>query len=838
MTRARGISGAVASLSRSTTSQCVLSRVRWQLTDRPTTRSGVPVDARELLVFVASPSDVEEERETVRRTAANLNAALGTALGLRLRVTGWEDVPPELGRPQAQVNPLVDECDIFIGVLNRRWGSATGTHTSGFEEEFEGAASRRAGGDVPAVAVYFRRVPPEVLADAGPELQKVLAFRQRLRDEHQALYHEFETSSDLEVALMTHLSSALGKAAKETTPRSPEGTVTVVPSHPSPAVGGTIDRGREEIANTLKAFETLVRGVGPAEHLDRDRLLLFAQAIHSDAALLQAHPANRLYQRRSQFELSVPEFEYWLRSLVSDIAASMTTGWDRVLPGWFLLTPKSSSSLERLINDLVDLIADDNGSVARGALVLLAELRARPPELWSGLNAAATKAGSGSTAEVNPPPAQRWAAALVAPGRDAGLEYLLKIATRQDLSLLDQIASELGDKGGREEVLAVCSHLRGDATSLALSLAGSYSAQPWQEHGLLTALDDLPTDCLQALVKGSHGSTKVRRGAIEALCKRRALDLPTVVKGLKTEELRGIIFKAAKPPDAAVSPEALLDAVGRIEQALLKSELKARAAAATTSMDALRVQLGEPLSGVEAWEAMSWTDQSADLAAEARHVLDTDAESFITPLSLLEELEEAENVVDWFRSRARCAALRILSKAPLAVREDADLERARGEVARDHWLTKESAVRFLAAVGKPEDVRLLLSSLDDLLSIGVRDEVLGFVVDIGGFPVARELIKGKDERNAFVGARALSEAAPSDVLDVELIELLYDERAPVRSVALDGLRKRWSRQQLEELLGIYSDRPNGYYYNVVAELDRLLYAPAGIATAPVRPPLA
>ncbi|HSH61882.1 MAG TPA: DUF4062 domain-containing protein [Acidimicrobiales bacterium] len=799
----------------------------------------MPVDARELLVFVASPSDVEEERETVRRTAANLNAALGTVLGLRLRVTGWEDVRPELGRPQAQVNPLVDECDIFIGVLNRRWGSATGTHTSGFEEEFEGAASRRAGGDVPAVAVYFRRVPPDVLADPGPELQKVLAFRQRLRDEHQALYHEFETSSDLEVALMKHLSSALGKAAKETTPRSPEGTVTVVPSHPSPAVGGPIDRGREEIANTLKAFETLVRGVGSAEHLDRDRLLLFAQAIHSDAALLQAHPANRLYQRRSQFQLSVPEFEYWLRSLVSDIAASMTTGWDRVLPGWFLLTPQSSSSLERLVNDLVDLIADDDDSVARGALVLLTELRARPPGLWSGLTTAATKAGLGSTAELNAPAAQRWAAALVDPGRrDAGLEYLLKIATRQDLSLLDQIASELRDKGGHEEVLAVCSHLRGDATSLALSLAGSYSAQPWQEQGLLTALDDLPTDCLQALVKGSHGSTKVRRGAIEALCKRRALDLPTVVKGLKSEELRGLIFKAAKPPDAAVSPETLLDAVGRIEQALLKSELKARAAGATTSLDELRVQLGEPLSGVEAWEAMSWTDQSADLADEARRVLDTDAESFIAPLSLLEELEDAESVVDWFRSRARCAALRILSKVPLAVREDADLKRARAEVARDHWLTKESAVRFLAVVGKPEDVPLLLSSLDDLLSIGARDEVLGSVLAIGGFPVARELIKGKDERNAFVGARALSEAAPSDVLDVELIELLYDKRAPVRSVALDGLRKRWSRQQLEELLGIYSHRPDGYYYNVVAELDRLLYAPADIATAPVRPPLA
>src|SRR4051794_166144 len=95
-------------------------------------------DVNELCVFIASPGDLAEERAVMRGLEADLNSKFAPA-NIRVRMTGWEERPPTYGRPQGQINPMVDECDVFIGLLRRRWGSPTGSHDSGFAEEFERA---------------------------------------------------------------------------------------------------------------------------------------------------------------------------------------------------------------------------------------------------------------------------------------------------------------------------------------------------------------------------------------------------------------------------------------------------------------------------------------------------------------------------------------------------------------------------------------------------------------------------------------------------------------------------------------------------------------------------
>lgn len=158
----------------------------------------MPTIARELVVFVASPGDCDDERQTVRAVADAINQAVGVLLGIRVRVDGWEAVPPDFGRPQGQINPLVDQCDVFIGLLGQRWGTPTGTHSSGFIEEFDRAVQRRADGDLPHIAVYFRNTDSAMLADPGPELTRVLDFQKRLRDEHILLYKTFDDPAELE----------------------------------------------------------------------------------------------------------------------------------------------------------------------------------------------------------------------------------------------------------------------------------------------------------------------------------------------------------------------------------------------------------------------------------------------------------------------------------------------------------------------------------------------------------------------------------------------------------------------------------------------------------------
>ena len=99
---------------------------------------------RRLTVFLASPGDLHPERKAAKEAIDSLNGILGRQLNWHVELRGWEDTLPGFGRPQEIINKDVDACDLFVGLLWRRWGSATGEFSSGFEEEFERARKRRA----------------------------------------------------------------------------------------------------------------------------------------------------------------------------------------------------------------------------------------------------------------------------------------------------------------------------------------------------------------------------------------------------------------------------------------------------------------------------------------------------------------------------------------------------------------------------------------------------------------------------------------------------------------------------------------------------------------------
>ena len=91
-----------------------------------------------------------------------------------------EDTLPGYGRPQALINRDVERCDLFIGLLWRRWGTppaTDSTFSSGFEEEFSIAQGRRERGPSPEIWMFFKAVDPTSIADAGPDLQRVIACR-------------------------------------------------------------------------------------------------------------------------------------------------------------------------------------------------------------------------------------------------------------------------------------------------------------------------------------------------------------------------------------------------------------------------------------------------------------------------------------------------------------------------------------------------------------------------------------------------------------------------------------------------------------------------------------
>ncbi len=103
-----------------------------------------------LRIFVASSSDVKQERNTLKKVVTKLDNRYDRQ-GLDLQVIAWEDnVRPDFGfDPQDVINRQInfDLIDIFIGIVWSRIGTSTPRALSGTVEEVNRAldARRRTG---------------------------------------------------------------------------------------------------------------------------------------------------------------------------------------------------------------------------------------------------------------------------------------------------------------------------------------------------------------------------------------------------------------------------------------------------------------------------------------------------------------------------------------------------------------------------------------------------------------------------------------------------------------------------------------------------------------------
>lgn len=96
---------------------------------------------KRLRVFVASPSDVAEERDVVSVVVAELRRILPQIRPVELEVIRWETHGwPDVGADaQDVINKEIGEYDIFVGVMWRRFGTPTKRGESGTAEEFDRA---------------------------------------------------------------------------------------------------------------------------------------------------------------------------------------------------------------------------------------------------------------------------------------------------------------------------------------------------------------------------------------------------------------------------------------------------------------------------------------------------------------------------------------------------------------------------------------------------------------------------------------------------------------------------------------------------------------------------
>lgn len=194
---------------------------------------------RVIQVFVASPSDVAEEREALETVIVQLNQIWSQTLGLTFELVKWDtSVRPTFGSdPQSEINKQIGlEYDVFIGIFWGRLGTETPRAASGTIEEFDRAYARLDSTDnAPEIMLYFKDAPIAPSKLDPKQLQGVQDFKRSLPSKG-GLYADFEDLAGFESSLRAHL-SAIAQAfskSKLIPPSAPlEPTVGIVVADPS-----------------------------------------------------------------------------------------------------------------------------------------------------------------------------------------------------------------------------------------------------------------------------------------------------------------------------------------------------------------------------------------------------------------------------------------------------------------------------------------------------------------------------------------------------------------------------------------------------------------------------
>ncbi len=164
-------------------------------------------------VFIASPGDVQPEREIVREVCAQLNCdPLCAGSGASFSATGWEDSLPAGGEPQLLINHLAKACDIFVCIFHKRFGTPTGRAASGTAEEFWLAYDLWKNTQKPHILFYFKEIHIASAAEfQDPQIQQVFELKEKIERDRLLLFSPFSDTDQFRDLLTLHLKQWLAQ---------------------------------------------------------------------------------------------------------------------------------------------------------------------------------------------------------------------------------------------------------------------------------------------------------------------------------------------------------------------------------------------------------------------------------------------------------------------------------------------------------------------------------------------------------------------------------------------------------------------------------------------------
>lgn len=159
--------------------------------------------------FIASPGDTVQEREICEKVFSEINSGIGVPYNFEIQSLRWEkDVHPGIGEDgQDVINRQVDgKYDLFIGIMNKRFGLPTNREESGTVEEFNIAYEQAIKKQNMEIMFYFNDEATKLSAVDLEQYQKVLNFRNTIVSK-KCLYSLYDGPNDFEKQLRQHLNN-------------------------------------------------------------------------------------------------------------------------------------------------------------------------------------------------------------------------------------------------------------------------------------------------------------------------------------------------------------------------------------------------------------------------------------------------------------------------------------------------------------------------------------------------------------------------------------------------------------------------------------------------------
>ena len=169
----------------------------------------MPKQITKYKIFVASPSDLEEDRESIDEVITELNITYGSWFDLTIELLKWEThSAPGVSENHVQnlINKDIRNYDLFIGLMWLKFGTPTRVAGSGTEEEFLKAYQKFI--DNPnslQILFYFKDTPPPSLKDIIPEeLNRINNFKKKI-GKIGVLYWDYKSIKELQGYLRIHI---------------------------------------------------------------------------------------------------------------------------------------------------------------------------------------------------------------------------------------------------------------------------------------------------------------------------------------------------------------------------------------------------------------------------------------------------------------------------------------------------------------------------------------------------------------------------------------------------------------------------------------------------------